>query len=252
MTVRVISTYSGAAVREVRSVPGSMPVRFDGLLPGQVYRIQVFPTRHRAVQVFGEPQAEVTVYAPLRPDKVRSYAFPAYEALDVCLKAVLERSSIEGQSGAALYDGLTNEQRAGLLNLFAKMQAVAVAGWRAWSFVTALQRISGDRIWAAVDKQMHRAVALMTIVPGRLHRAPAGFTRVVSVKTPEPYGNLQLTLFANALDEWMVDADIDDSAGIGHAFQVIGNALTGEPTHPVDVHQILVFQQQAQLPYDVA
>jgi hypothetical protein len=41
-----------------------------------------------------------------------------------------------------------------------------------------------------------------------------------------------------------VDVDIDDAAGLGHVFQVLRNTLTGRPTHPYDIHEILVSYQQ--------
>jgi len=49
-----------------------------------------------------------------------------------------------------------------------------------------------------------------------------------------------------------VDADIDDAAGLGHAFQVIRNFVTKGVTHPYDIHEILVFRQEVTLPYQLA
>ena len=37
--------------------------------------------------------------------------------------------------------------------------------------------------------------------------------------------------------------DIDDAAGLGHVFQVLRNHLTGNPTHPYNIHQILIAHQ---------
>ena len=62
------------------------------------------------------------------------------------------------------------------------------------------------------------------------------------VKTPDDYGNLQLTFFMKG-DETRADIDIDDAAGLAHVFQVLGNWLSGRPTHPYDIAQILFKHQ---------
>jgi hypothetical protein len=60
-----------------------------------------------------------------------------------------------------------------------------------------------------------------------------------------------LTFFASASSplRFKVDADIDDAGGLGHAFQVLRNFLTHQPTHPYDIHEILVFDQLLSVPY---
>ena len=45
-------------------------------------------------------------------------------------------------------------------------------------------------------------------------------------------------------DDCVVDMDIDDAAGLAHVFQVLRNALTDRPTHPYDIHQILIAYQR--------
>ena len=45
-------------------------------------------------------------------------------------------------------------------------------------------------------------------------------------------------------DQWLADIDIDDANGIAHMFQVLRNAITGRPTHPFDVHELLVSYQK--------
>lgn len=46
-------------------------------------------------------------------------------------------------------------------------------------------------------------------------------------------------------------ADIDDAAGLGHAFQVLRHWITDGATHPYDIHPILVFRQAATPLYDL-
>ncbi len=45
-------------------------------------------------------------------------------------------------------------------------------------------------------------------------------------------------------DECVVNVDIDDAAGLEHVFQVLRNTLSGRPTHPYDIHEILVSYQR--------
>jgi hypothetical protein len=54
---------------------------------------------------------------------------------------------------------------------------------------------------------------------------------------------LQLTFFVKG-DEWVADIDIDDAGGLEHVFQVLRNKLSGRPTHPYNIHEILVKFQQ--------
>jgi hypothetical protein len=76
-----------------------------------------------------------------------------------------------------------------------------------------------------------------------LHHPPVGFERAGSFKTDDRYGNLQVSFFAKN-DQWRADIDIDDASGLGHVFQVMRNFLTGRPTHPFDIHQILLLHQR--------
>ena len=55
-------------------------------------------------------------------------------------------------------------------------------------------------------------------------------------------GNLQLTFFMNGND-CVADIDIDDANGFAHVFQVLRNKLSGEPTHPYNIHEILIASQ---------
>ena len=64
-----------------------------------------------------------------------------------------------------------------------------------------------------------------------------------SFKSFDLYGNLQLTFLERAGGELLVDADIDEAAGLLHLFHVLRNALTSDATHPYDIHEILTFHQ---------
>ncbi len=194
---------------------------------------------------------------------MRAATFPDYENIAADLRRVLACSQVEGLDGqgAALYAALTSLQRAGLFNLFGKMNSFGFDEQRTiWSFVDGIFRVRADRIFADVQPALRDLVksALATerfhSVSGSLHMPPLGFVQAGSFKTAEQYGNLQLTFFASATPPltFKLDADIDDAAGLGHTFQVIRNWVTKGTTHPYDIHQILAFRQEVFLPYDLA
>jgi hypothetical protein len=264
--IHVVSARTDATVGTVRDASGRSPVRFDNLMEGHPYLIKVFPVRHRAVAQFvllrpGESPM-VQLFAPLDPERVTA-TFPTYDAMSPDLTRVLDVSSVEGTTGqgAAIYRDLSAPQKAGLFNLFAKMSAFGFDDRRTvWTFVDRLYRIRGDRVFADVQPALRDMVktALATEkfreVDGSLHTAPPGFVPAGSFKTPDHFGNLQLSFFASAASPlaFKVDADIDDAAGLGHAFQVIRNFATHATTNPYDIHEILVFRQEVALPYNLA
>ena len=243
--------------------------------------VKAFPARHRPVgqmvlMPFDGP-ATAELFCPLDPEHVRDVRFPAYAELPIELRRVLDRSTLEGSaaaslSGSSLYDALTEMQRGGLLNLFVKMNSFGFdESQTVWSAVERLYRIRPDRVFADVDVALRDRVKAEVIgqrfreVSGRLHTPPPGFVFAGSFKTDDHYGNLQLSFFSSAqlklrpTDEgqtppitFKVDADIDDAAGLGHAFQVLRNFATNGVTHPYDIHQILTFRQEVAPLYDLA
>jgi hypothetical protein len=257
---------SGQVVATVREQKGTSIVKVDGLTPGRVYSVQVFPLRHRPVgavqQASSEPRpTNVSLFCPVHPDRVVDVAFPRYESLFGELTDVLEKSLLEadelkatdgGAKGQSLYDALEPIPKAGLLNLFTKMANTVTGGRTMWSFVTDVYRVRGDRIFANVTKDFRdhvkSAVTSAEFLPvsGRLHTPPPGFAPAGSFKHQLfPAGVLQLTFFASLTDlTFKIDADIDDAGGLGHVFQVLRNWRTDSPTSPYDIHQILVFHQQ--------
>lgn len=264
--MHVVSASTDTTVSVVRDAPGHAQMRFDKLIERQTYVVKVFPKRHRPVAQFvmagsDSQPAIAQLFAPLHPDHVQSARFPEYGAVHADLRGVLESSSVEGRTGSALFGVLNDTQKAGLFNLFAKMSAFAFEDRRSvWSFVDRLTAIRGDRIFADVQAPLRELVHATTAreqfrsVSGSLHEPPTGFGHAGSFKSADRYGNLQLTFFSSiaAPLAYKVDADIDDAAGLGHAFQVLRNFVTKGTTHPYDIHQILVFRQDASLPYDLA
>jgi hypothetical protein len=268
MDVSVVSSRTDSIMAVASNVAGQAPVRFEKLAEGQPYIIKVFPMRHRPVAQFSFAGPEddprlVQLYCPLHPERVRAATFPEYGTIAPELQRVLDCSRVEGVDGQgeALYAGLSPLQKAGLFNLFAKMSSVGFDAQRTiWTFVDDVFRVRADRVFADVQPALRDLVkgAVATErfrkVPSKLHTPPLGFDHAGSFKTHEQYGNLQLTFFASVAPPltFKVDADIDDAAGLGHAFQVIRNFVTKGTTHPYDIHEILAFRQEVFLPYDLA
>jgi hypothetical protein len=227
--------------------------------PDGQYQVVVFPLRHRPVSRFirivEDKTVQQTFVLPVDPDRVSRAEFPPFESLAEDLKQALQNSSLEGaegRHGADLYQALDDPQKAGLLNLYAKMNATRFQNNRSiFSYLTSLTRIRGDRVFARVQRDLRdevknsQASRLFHQVSATLHTPPPTFSLIDSFKTGESYGNLQLTFFNNPeILEFIIDADIDDAQGIGHIFQVLSHFLTGGQTHPYDIHEILLYHQK--------
>ena len=267
MDIHVVSTRTDSTVARLSRVSGARDIKIKGLRAGEPHLVKVFPTRHRAVGYVAMPldgeDRVVEVFVPLDPERVNAVTFPEYDAVPAALREVLERSSIEGAPGGgeAAYAALTDLQRGGLFNLFTKMSAFGFDDTHSvWSFVDRIYRVRPDRIFVDVQPALRDMVKgavtaeRMREVSGKLHAPPPGFAGAGSFKTADRYGNLQLSFFASqsAPIAFKVDSDIDDAAGLGHTFQVLRNWITNGVTHPYDIHQILVFRQEAELPYNLA
>ncbi len=233
------------------------PISAD-LEPGKVYKIKIFPMKHRPVSRFlmlpMSGNADVTLFCPWHPDRVRTVTFPSFDALDPGLKALLGRDNVEDhpQSGGALYDSMGDLQKAGLLNVWTKMvHSVLGEGKPVADYVDKLYRVRSDRFFANVQVSLRDLVKTeqnvdrFEKVSGLLHTPPPGFEEAGSFKSMEQYGNLQLSFFVSKDPPltFKVDADIDDAKGIEHLFQVLRNWISQGATHPYDIHQILVFHQ---------
>jgi hypothetical protein len=114
--------------------------------------------------------------------------------------------------------------------------------------VREIQQVRGDRCFARVAPELRDSIrnsmleGLFREVSGALHEHP-GYEPAGSFKTSDMYGNLQVTFFTKG-DETVADIDIDDAAGLEHVFQVARNAITGTPTHPYNIRDILLRHQE--------
>jgi hypothetical protein len=227
------------------------------------YRLSVDPPSYHRVTFFQNIKTsgvtEVPITFPVDASKVVSVNFPKHASLPKELRAVLSNSSnvfgFENKTGSDLYDaiGVDNVKLAGVLNIACKTLATVFAdGANVLSLVKELREVRGDRFFAVVERGLREETinslntGLFHKAPGGLHHLPpsfVGFQPADSFKTNDAYGNLQLTFFQKG-DEFVADIDIDDAAGIEHVFQVLHNHFTGEPTHPYNIHEILVASQQ--------
>jgi hypothetical protein len=218
------------------------------------YRLEVdAPSRIPVSQFIMIPPSDplkLVVTLPVNKDRVVSVTFPSFDAIDADAQRLLNASTVGGKTGVALYEGFDDVRKAGFLNLVTKAAHTRLLSERpVLSYLRQITEQRGDRLFARVDPALHGEVhtavtdGLFHPVPDSLHQPPAGFTAVDSFKTLDNYGNLQLT-FARNEDEWSVDMDIDDAQGFDHVFQVVHNSVTGQPTHPYNIHEILVWHQE--------
>jgi len=226
------------------------------------YQISVDPPSYHRVSFFqniktsGVTEAPITF--PVDASKVVGVNFPKFAGLSKELRTVLSNSDsvfgFENKTGSELYDaiGVDDVKLAGVLNIACKTLATVFAGGaNVLSLVKEVREVRGDRFFAVVERGLREETinslntGLFQKAPGGLHHLPpsfVGFQPADSFKTNDRYGNLQLTFFRKD-DEFVADIDIDDAAGIEHVFQVLHNHFTGEPTHPYNIHEILVKHQ---------
>jgi hypothetical protein len=169
-------------------------------------------------------------------------------------KAVL---GFAGISGETLYDSLDDLRKAGMMNIIAKASRTRFAsGKSVLNFLGRLLELRQDRFFATVTQELRDetknsvAAGFLHPVPASLHAPPVGFISGGSFKSQDSYGNIQLTFWQNAAD-WQADIDIDDAAGLDHVFQVVRNTLSGRPTHPYDIHEILLAFQEIDPGYNL-
>jgi hypothetical protein len=273
--VEITRLRTNEQVVRIRNHDGRKKLAVRDLLPGDTYVVRAFPMRHRPVSQFaviasGNKATDMELYTPLHPQRVAEVEFPEYMSLDPALRAVLEKSTLERDAvppprargsdmspGQIVYETLTRIERAGLLNLFCKLNNTPLGDVTTWAYLTDIYRIRGDRLFANVQIEFRDRVKNAVVgggfkeVDGALHTPPPGFSSAGSFKSLDLYGNLQLSFFASADQplRFRVDADVDDAAGIGHAFQVLDHWLTGDETHPFDISQILTFHQRLDVGY---
>lgn len=225
-----------------------------------VYRLDIDPPSYQSVSRIIDLRSdtvEETIVFPVDLSKVVSVNFVKFSALAKELKTLLDNSSdnfgLGKNEGQKLYDTLKDVPKAGLSNIACKALATKLPGGaNVLSLLNTLEQIEGDRIFARATRELFDEVkrsmndGLFEDADGSLHHPPTKFSDylpVQSFKTDDLYGNLQCTFF-NKGEEFLVDIDIDDAGGLGHIFQVLRNSITGKPTHPYNIHEILLQHQR--------
>jgi hypothetical protein len=245
----------------------STPVIINGLyaFPNGTYQIEVSaPCYHSAKQFLNIPangHAEATIMLPTDARRVQGIKAPTYENLDEDSQKLLVNSNnvlnYEGKNGLDLYNALDDIRRAGFLNLTAKAKSTRLDSRTVLSYLSELLELRGDRFFAKTARDLRSAVTRAMSahefheVNEALHNPPTGYERDRSFKTMDHYGNLQLSFFKGAAGEYTVDMDIDDAQGFEHIFQVLENTISGQPTHPYNIHEILLAAQHLDAGYDL-
>ena len=260
--------FNQTLTQNLRAHCPSTPATIKGLhaSPNGRYRIEVDAACYHTVSQFidipPDGAGNLTIALPVDATRVQGIKAPPFDALPPDARRLLTNSSkvlnFEGKKGADLYDALDDVRRAGYLNLTTKAnQTRFQSGRTVLSYITELIELRGDRFFANTGRDLRSettnamsAPALFHEVDEALHDPPAGYERDRSFKTLDNYGNLQLSFFKSAADEYTVDMDIDDAQGFEHVFQVLHNTLTRLPTHPYNIHEILLATQHLDAGYD--
>lgn len=253
---------STSVTKKVRSAAGKTLTIGD--LNNDVYSVQVDPPSYRAAGVFvmvGAGSTDLTMTFPVDPSKVARLIAPTFAKLAADGRRLLNDTQnllgFPNLSGKDLYDEIDDIRKAGFLNILAKCSATALTnGERVTGSLARIIELRGDRFHAAVPQALREETknsaqaGLFYDVPEGMHHPPNGFVHAGSWKTPDQYGNLQLTFFSNGAD-WVADVDIDDAGGLAHVFQVLRNELTQTPTHPYNIHEILIKYQMLDPAYEL-
>jgi hypothetical protein len=240
------------AITELRREP-------QGLYVLEVFARCYWPvSRFVTIPASGDLRERITM--PIRPEHAHP-DFPDYDKLDQRVRGVLERSDKvvghDGLTGRQLYAELGEAAKAGLLNIAKKSLTMPFNNGADLLHHISVIDIREDRCFVEVPRGVKEQVTELVAanhfrpVNGSLHEPPAGFVPAGSFKTPDAFGTLQMTFFESP-DRVVADIDIDDAAGLGHVFQVMRNHLTGKPTHPYNIHQILVHHQHLDPGYQLS
>lgn len=250
----------------LRGLDASKLINITDLFTGTQghYQVIIDPPSYHPVNQFvnvksGTNPTEETVIFPVDITKIVSVTFPTFPNLTRELRMLLTNSQnipgAGGSIGEALYNSFDDIRRAGILNIARKTLATRLNDTQSvLSLVKEIREVRGDRFFAIVDRQL-REETIHNINSGLFHEVPdirhslppqfesEGYVHAKSFKTGEDFGNLQLTFFRRG-EDFVADIDIDDAGGFGHIFQVLRNHFTGNPTHPYNIHQILVRRQR--------
>jgi hypothetical protein len=242
--------------------------------------------RHRNVGVFTLTDGETITRQPtvMRLPHLWTAEFTRWEDLDDSfdqLERILDSSpDLRVKDGMLLgrfvedaYDDVdpgdraTVNAKASLLNVAAKLRTLKepTLGRKPWlGFVKRILEISRERVIASVDpemltrvKEIHNDIDQFedykkTPVGDHAKNIPAGFafakSAMISIKTKEENGNVQLTLTpatdSDGTAVTLLDADIDENGKLmAHLADLFKHKFTGG-TQPFDIHEYLILEDR--------
>jgi hypothetical protein len=182
--------------------------------------------------------------------------FPSFEEVQT-VERWGDLARIMGNSGIgeAEWDALSDEQKAGLLNIYAKLQNVVVDGEPVVKSVESVSTIHPERIYTVVradlmDRVSRDSATFHEACP-LLHTGERGWKMIDSYKTKDPMGNLELTFARDTEGRLVADIDIDNHLGLLHGFDVVKHVVTGKETNPYEIRDILVTKQAIDPGYEL-
>jgi len=150
---------------------------------------------------------------------------------------------------------LSDEQKAGLLNMYAKLQHVTVDGEPVVKSVESVSTIRPDRLFTVVRpdllERVKRDGATFHVASPLLHKGERGWKMITSYKTKDSEGNLELTFARDMEGRLVADIDIDNHLGFLHGFDVVKHMISGKETNPYEIRRILVSKQAIDPGYEM-
>jgi hypothetical protein len=200
---------------------------------------------------------------PLKANpKLISYADLANKSYATEIRTLLDNS--KPKIDEAAWNALDPVNRATILNLCSKMVRENVdAATKVVTQVLGIDRTwlnpeHRERIYSPVTDGFLTALRALPknfkSAGGSLHHFPNNWLGMTekhsSFKTKDKAGNIQFTFAKDSQGKYYCDIDLDDHSGIQHVLDYLDHKLTGEETHPYNIHEILVkFQKNGDPEY---
>jgi hypothetical protein len=227
--------------------------------PGTMYKVFSSTPHYRPYSFFQLIREDLVNPAAddiefwVKPGDVKDILAPEFAELPLQVRAILEQaemlegeqedSDLTGEAGESLYDKLGSLRKACLLNIAKK--AAHVSSDNCLPQIEALLLCRQDRFFAFVDMGLAdrlQSSPLYKTAPDSLHKPLPGFKMTgQSFKSRDAHANLQVTFMQHIESGRMAaDIDIDESSGIEHGFEVIGNALFRKRTNPYLIREFML------------
>jgi hypothetical protein len=230
--------------------------------PGTMYEVRATTDHHRPYAFFQLVQANRNNTASddvefwVKPGDVSDIRAPKFDDLPAAAKRILREAEMIAPNrdqdgdlldlqGEALYKDLGPLRKACFLNLVTKASHQPTTD-NCLPMIHGVLVCRQDRFFARVDpalpERLRRSV-LFKSAPNTLHDPLPGFRLAEdgSFKSRDAHANLQITFMREvATDALAADIDIDESSGIEHGFEVIGNAVFRNKTNPYLIREFLL------------